>query len=152
MSHKRPASSLSDEDTNKNEWGAKKQKTVPHLGKLNDVIADFLDLLSPASPDSLVHFNKRERAGNRGGVDSIDTSDLERELKLLRAMKDEATLDAKLSEIELYLKHLQKQYQDYINAATAEGDSVAALVIPTLSRLISRIQKAREDIPGMFSY
>jgi hypothetical protein len=150
MSQKRTASDLSDEDTDGSERGAKRQKILPHLGKVDKVMADFLDFLSPATSISLAQFNEGERAEKRRGVTPINISTLEMDLQELRTINEIEVMEAKLSDIDLYFKDLEAQYNKYIADATAKGDNVTVLVRPALRPAVSVIQKAREQLPGMF--
>ncbi|PVF96185.1 hypothetical protein CPB86DRAFT_816556 [Serendipita vermifera] len=69
------------------------------------------------------------------------------EFEELQAAKDIKTLDAKLKDIDSYLKLRQDGYQRYITKA--EGEEVQALAEGGLSDAIFRIQKARDQLPDI---
>jgi hypothetical protein len=76
MSRKRSVSDMS-------EYGpeVKKQKRLPHRGKIQMVMDDFVDLLSPAAPEPLKEFNTVERAEGRRGATPLDSFRLQTELQ-----------------------------------------------------------------------
>jgi len=53
MPHKRTVSDRTDEDMSEGDRELKKQKTLPHRGKIQTVMEGFLVLLSPATSEAL---------------------------------------------------------------------------------------------------
>ena len=144
MSRKRLTPSIGS-----NEGGreVKKQKTTPHLRKWAAEVQDFLDLLSPATRESLAKFNNVESRKERDGVIPIHIPVVETELRRLKVEKDTESLEVRLKKIDAYLKKHQDAYDSYLgtHSAVAEVDL-------TLTTVIWCIQEARDRLPGMFSH
>jgi len=147
MPPKRPASNIDDENTRESGREAKKQRTVRHRGKLDAVVEDFLDMLSPATGGSLAKFNADEKEEKRRGVVPIDIVRVQKQLEKLRVAKDIRSLDAKLMGIDSYLKKFQDGYNGYLakHSATTEVEL-------TVDGIIWRIEAARGQLPGMFPH
>ena len=144
MPPKRLRSDRSDKDTDKDVREAKKRKTLPHRGKIQEVIQQFLDMLSPATSESLARFNEREIDKNRDGVVPIDIDLLEMDLGKLLGVTDTKSLDVKLNEISSSLDVAQDHYDEYMVDAAAKN------VTMVLRNLIQRIEVAKEQLPGIF--
>jgi hypothetical protein len=149
---KRAVSDLSDEHTDNSGRDSKRQKTLPHRGKIEAFLDEFLDFLSPAAPKSLSKFNKREEAEERWGVTAIDIDRMKMHFEELQDIQEIEALDAKLEEINSYLAGFQTTYTDYISDVVEKGDKVYVRVKVTLDDVVWRIQKARERLTGIFSY
>jgi hypothetical protein len=147
MSRKRSVSDMS-------EYGpeVKKQKRLPHRGKIRTVMDDFVDLLSPAAPESLKEFNTVERAEGRRGATPLDFFRLWTEFNRLLRITNIETLDAKLSNIDLYLAKYQTVYDLYIHNAAVKGKAVHSVVELTLGNVIWRINEAREQLSSMLPH
>ena len=152
MPPKRLLSDRPFEDTNEDDRGVKKRKTHPHRGHIKVVMQEFKDMLSPATSESLAHFNTRERREGRWGVAALDAVVLDRRLNKLMVAMDTEAMDAKINEIDEYLALNQDSFRYYINGAREKGDAVYILVAGTLDELAERIEAAREQLPGMPSY
>jgi hypothetical protein len=152
MSAKRPISDRPDEDVEEDDREVKRQKIIPHQSKLETVLKEFLDCVTPASPKSLSDFNEKEQAENRRGVPPIDIILLKMELKDLQVAKDTETLDAGLNRIGSNLENLQKVYDNYITEVVAKADEVKVQVRPALSDVILGIQRARKKLSGIFPH
>jgi hypothetical protein len=138
MSRKRPA------DDNEGGREFKKQRATPHRGKWDAVVQDFLELLNPASGESLADFNNVEREEKRRGLIPIDILLVEMELEELPATND---IEPKLEWIGSHLKDAQEVYESYL-----ETHGAVAEVRLTVGNIIWCIQKARDRLPGMFSH
>ena len=150
MPPKRPASDMDDNDENEDGREVKKQRTVPHRGILGAVMQDFLDALSPATGKTLAEFNKKEERKGRDGVVPINMFRVETELKRLQVAKDIESLDAKVEDIDSYLKGFQDECIEYIVNTTKNGPNT--YVTRILNDVIWQIQAARSQLLGMFSY
>jgi len=115
-------------------------KGLPHRGKLEAVIEDFLDLLSPATNKPLSDFNSQERRRGRFGVISIDIIRMEGEFHRLLAGSDINTLDAKFNDIDKYLAATQAEYEDYVVGAVAMDQKHKERTLDTITR---RFKEAR---------
>ncbi|PVF94209.1 hypothetical protein CPB86DRAFT_800666 [Serendipita vermifera] len=129
MPFKRPVLDLSDKDMDKGDWQVKRQKVVPHRSKLETTIEDILDLLGPATSNSLTDFNEWEKKEERRGVAPIDILMLEKDLGGLK--------DAKI-------------YDKYSANTVAKSDEVqGGYVEATLYDIIRRIKVARNQLPDI---
>jgi hypothetical protein len=145
MPSKRLLSAVEDTDTYDRE--AKKRRTLPHRGKIKEVIEHFLDMLSPATSESLARFNEREINNNRDGVLPINIVRLEIKLEELLNVTNIESLDAELDEISSYLDDIQVEYDDYIVDAVAKG---VTTVKRPLGEVVWGIREAKKQLPGMF--
>jgi hypothetical protein len=132
----------------------KKYKILPHRGIIKPVMEGFLDMLSPATPETFSKFNSREEEQGGRGVTPIDIVWLKMQLNKLLAMTDIESLDAKLNEIDPYLAGVQDLYGRYIVDATAKDAVVQSSVTVPLGPVTpaGRIKAAREQLPGDFSH
>ncbi len=146
MAPKRSPSNIDDDDANEGGRELKKQKTAPHRGKLDAVLQDFLDFLSPATGGSLADFNDDEKQQKRRGVVPINIRRVQMELGQLRVAKDIESLDAGLVTLDTYLKGLQDECAEYM------VDTPKAHVKRTLDEVIWQVQAARDLLPGMLSH
>ena len=146
MPPKRLFSDRPVEDTNEDDRGIKKRRT------LKSVMEGFKETLSPVTSKSLAKFNTREKRENRRGVVGLDTLVLEWDLEELVVAKDTNALNAKLDEIDTCLAIKQDVFRGYINGAREKGDLVYKHVVGTLDDLVERIEVARKQLPGMPSY
>jgi hypothetical protein len=144
MSRKRPTSSI---DYNEGGTEVKKQKTTTHQRKSDAAVQDFLNLLGPATGDSLANFNAAEREEKRRGVIAIDKVFVTTALKRLQATDDIENLGAQLEVIYSYLTDYQDTYNSYL---VTHGAVVEVRL--TLRPIIYLIQEARGCLPGMFSH
>lgn len=138
----------STDSSNASEGGrdGKRQRTTPHVGKWDEVVLDFLDLLSSATAESLAKFNDEENRAKRPGVPPTYIRLLKTELGRLRLAKDPESLEARLEEIDSYLKDHQELYGSYLETYNA-----VVQVRSTLKNVIWGIREARDRLPGMFS-
>ena len=151
MPRKRPVSDRSGSDIGEHGPEVKKQKTLPHRGKIRTVVGDFLDLLSPAAPKSLKKFNSWEWKQDRYGVVALDIGLLKIYLKLL-GMTDTEALVAKINEIDTSLAEAQAHFEEYIVDEGAKSEEVQMLVKAALRDAIWSIKEARKQLPGRFSH
>ena len=152
MPRKRPVSDRSGSDTGEYGPEVKKQRTLLHRGKLEAVVEDFLDLLSPVATESLKKFNSLEEKDGRRGVVALDIPLLEIYLKELRGMTDTKALVAKINEIDTELAQGKVHFEEYVVDEGAKNEKVGRLVERTLRAVISRIEKARGQLPGRCSH
>lgn len=110
---KRSAPSVDIDSASQGDREVKKQKTTPHRSKWAVVVQDLLNLLSPATNESLANFNDEEEE-IRYGVVPMDILVVPTELKRLRVVKDIESLGARLEKIDSYLKDFQDGYDDYL--------------------------------------
>jgi len=144
--HKRAPPSIDSNSASEGGREVKKQKPTPRRGKWDAVLQDCLDFLG-ATNQSLANFNAVEKKSGRDGVIPIAMVMIETELKRLPALKDTESLEAKLENIDSYLKTSQDEKECYY----VTHDQVAK-VKPTLLDVIWHIQQARDRLPGMFSH
>ena len=149
MPHKRDRSGS---DIGEHGPDVKKQKTLPLGDKMEAVMGDFLDLLSPATTESLMKFNSWEEKRGRYGVVALDIPLLEMELKELLGTGNIKALDAKINEIDTSLAKVKAHFEEYVVDEGAKSEKVGRLVERTLGDVINRINKARARLPGRFSY
>lgn len=147
MPPKRPSANIGDENPSEGGREIKKQRVIPCRDQLDAVLQDFLDTLSPVTIAALTHFNEKEEEKKRDGVTPVDINRVQDELKALRVSKDMGSLDAKLNDIDIYLKEFQDECAEYI-AGTHGNTSVKR----KLDAVIWSLNKARSQLPGMFPY
>ena len=134
------------EDTNEDDQGVKKRKTR----HIKSVMEDFIELLNPATSESLADFNTWLRRENRRGVVGLDAFVLEWHLKKLAAATDAEAMDAKINKIDTTLSMHLGAFRGYINRV--EDDVVYSSVAETLDEPIKCIELARKQLPGMPPY
>ena len=152
MPRKRPVSDRSESDIGEYGPKVKKQKILPHRGKIWTVVGDFLDLLSPAAPKSLKKFNSWEEKQDRDGVVPLDIRLLKIYLEELPGMKSTEALVAKINEIDTSLATQQAHFERYIADNGRKSEDAEILARATLGAVISRIKEARELLPGKSSH
>jgi len=148
---KRARSLSEDADTSINDREGKRKKTLPHQAKIGDVFQELLNMLGPATSESLKDFNNRERKERRRGVVPLDIGLLEMELSQLRATAAEG-IGAKLDDINSFLEVTQVVYEDYIGDPGTGEQVVRRRVKASLGSVVRRIKKAKEMLPGLFSH
>ena len=107
----------------------------------------FLDLLRPATDESLSKFNSQEEKQGHFGVFSIDFVWVESEFDELLAGTDIDTLGANFNDIDTCLAGSQVEYEDYIADTAATGGKH---IKTTLANPRRRIQKARKMSSSTF--
>ncbi len=145
MPTKRPASNSDDDCAYEGGREVKKQKITPHRGKLDAVVQEFLNLLSPTTGESLANFNASEREKERRGVPTMYMLRVETDLRALRVAKDIGSLDARLQSIDSYLNKYIDAYNRYLEEYRGVDD-----VDITLENVTWTIQQARDQLPRMF--
>jgi len=144
--HKRAPPSIDSNSASEGGREVKKQKPTLRRGKWDAVVQDCLDFLG-ATNQSLANFNEVEKKNGRHGVIPIAMVMIETELRNLPAAKNTESVEAKLENIDSYLKTSQDEKESYY----VTHDQVAK-VKPTLLDVIWHIQQARDRLPGTFSH
>ena len=143
---------MSGSDISEHGPDVKKQKRLPHRGKLDPVMDDFLGSLRPATTESLMDFNSWEKKRGRPGVVALYIPQFQTYLKELRGMTDIKDLDAKINEIDTSLATRHAHFEQYIVDGRADSENVELLAKAGLEHVIWGIKEARKLLPGRFSH
>jgi len=141
----------SGSDTSGNDQEGKRKKKVPHQSKIDDVFQELLNMLAPATSESLKDFNDWEREEGRRGVVPLHIYWLERKLPQLRTTAAEG-IDTKLDDINSFLEEAQVAYEDYIGDPGTGNQIVRRHVKASLGSVVRCIKEAKEMLPGLFSH
>ena len=152
MPPKRYLSDRPADDTYVDGQETKKRKTHPHRGQIKGVLEEFKELLNPVTSESLIDFNKWEKAEDRRGVVGLDAKMLSALLEELLVAMDNEAIDAKLKEIDDWLAIKGWTFTNYIDGAREKSVAVYHIVVSALQELVQRIEQARRRLPGMPSY